>query len=167
MKKLAYIPAGYTENKFVIGQVKDACYSMETDWGDDTPIEQAIDETIDSFIPIYYSDLYESTPDMAPYIEQAVDEGMYSVEDKYFRLYKLIQAGWAIYLNDAIRQNMKAILVNFLLNIARADPRIPTDKYDVVRIAVEGLVGDDPDTCCTFGEYRKRYLDMMQIGGDK
>lgn len=158
------------------------CYSLESDYGDDIPIEEVIQEAVDNGVPIYHDDIYEGCVDIAGWVEDAVYEGLYCfpTHDPYrnkkpepFELEKLLQAGWYMFLNEAANYNMDNILANWLINIANSDPRI-TEGGPAIEDKVEEIINDIAegdngegvvDTSETFGYYRKAYLRRLYEEG--
>ena len=82
------------------------------DYGDrfteynDGYICDVIGEIADSNVDIYYSDLFEWVKDNYEYCEDAVKEGLYSVEDRNFDFIKLIQVGQYEYNTHDLYENL-------------------------------------------------------------
>lgn len=172
IERKKYYPIGDGVSDFTYSQVKDACESLACDFGEEMELDEAIDETSDSFTPIYYSQLYGSCRDIADYAEQAVEEGLYCLpsndpyssgkKQKPFRLHELLQMGWYLYLRDCLSNNLKRVMFNWLVSIANADPRIDPAAQEAVEEGIEAIVSDvGNNTDRTFGWYREEYLSFL------
>lgn len=178
IKKHSYTPPDGCVSEETRRFVERMCYSLEQDYGDDSVIEEAIQEAVDNGVPIYYADIYGSCIDIAGYVEEAVEEGLYCfpTHDPYssrktepFQLNTLIQAGWYVFLDQAANYNINDIVANQLINVANQDPRIseggPAVEAKVEEIIDSLTTNSIIDGNETFGYYRTEYLRRLYEEG--
>lgn len=101
-----------------------------------TYIDDAIHEIADAETPIYYSDMLQFLTDGGvEYIEQAIAEGLYTIDAKTFDFWGLVQAGAYVYNLGILYNDLPAGLYAAALDFIQYDERrdeIPEELADLL-----------------------------------
>lgn len=99
------------ENKDVNDRCALACRAVMNDYcSTKTNIEDAINETCDSLVPVYSWELRAATPTIAEHVESAVADGLVELNIRDFSLDSLLSVGYYEFLESHIQENLSAIL---------------------------------------------------------
>ena len=111
MKKFELKKVEYNELEGIGGE-KDICEELED--RDDNYICDAVSELADSYVPIYYNDLWANAAEIRNYIEDAINEGLCDTRDT--DLMRIFSAGYYQYFSQVIYENIEAIAYNVLVD---------------------------------------------------
>lgn len=98
----------------ILDNEEDMLSSFENDYtGSSMYVCDLISEVADSYIPIYYNDIWEHARDISDYIEEAQAQGLAEgVED----LQKLFQCGYYQYYTESLYKNLDTIAYNMVVD---------------------------------------------------
>lgn len=75
-----------------------------------------ISEVADSYIPIYNHSVWENASALQDYIEDAISEGIAGVEGGDIDLVKIFQAGYYVYYQQSLYDNLDTIAFNMVVD---------------------------------------------------
>lgn len=143
-----------------------ACYSLA--YGYRSNIEESLYDCADLKTPIYNHELFSAVPYIDEYIENGIEEGMIEINPKTFSLAKLAQQGYYLLINEALYENLEAIIYNHVFDyvnqqdavkkLAKADERAKELEAELNYLIGEAL---DYYYQCSFDDLDRRADDII------
>lgn len=104
--------------------------AVENNYGGSTYLCDAMSEVSDSFVDIYYSDIWENSRHIDDYIDSALEDGLcQDVND----VYKIMQIGQYEYYRTLLNNNEKDIMFNIAINYLNSTK----DDEEVINLLTE------------------------------
>lgn len=109
---------------------KDVLDAVENNYGGSTYLCDAMAEVSDSFVDIYYSDIWKNSRHIDDYIDSALEDGLCEgVND----IYKIMQIGQCEYYRTLLNNNEEEIMFNIAINYLNGIK----DKEEVIGLLTE------------------------------
>lgn len=149
----------------LLGELKDEsdCLNsfLSNGYSDSSYVCDVISELADSYIPIYYSEIWEYARDIKEYIEEAQAQGLVEgVTD----LEKIFQAGYYEYYTQSLYRNLDILAFNGVVDIVNEYIN-DLDEEDINKLDLDTIESDIESEVYNFDNNNKMEL-IKQIAKD-